>query len=50
VTETAVALLRAYAPPQPVRLLGVRLAGFDDVEPDKPPAPVAPVGQLMLPV
>jgi DNA polymerase IV len=50
VTETALALLRAYAPPQPVRLLGVRLAGFDDVEPDRPPAPVAPVGQLALPL
>jgi DNA polymerase IV len=48
VTETALELLRAYAPPQPVRLLGVRLASFDDVEPDKPPAPVAPVGQLAL--
>jgi DNA polymerase IV len=48
VTETALELLRAYAPPQPVRLLGVRLASFDDVEPDKPPAPVAPVGQLVL--
>ena len=48
VTETAIELLRAYAPPQPVRLLGVRLAGFDDVEPDRPPAPVAPVGQLAL--
>jgi DNA polymerase IV len=50
VTETALELLRAYAPPQPVRLLGVRLASFDDVEPDKPPAPVAPVGQLVLEV
>ena len=50
VTDTALALLRAYAPPQPVRLLGVRLAGFNDVEPDRPPAPVAPVGQLMLPL
>jgi DNA polymerase-4 len=50
VTETAVELLRAYAPPQPVRLLGVRLAGFDDLEPDRPPAPVAPVGQLALPL
>jgi DNA polymerase-4 len=48
VTETALELLRAYAPPQPVRLLGVRLASFDDVEPDRPPAPVAPVGQLAL--
>src|SRR4051794_27079235 len=50
VTETALTLLRAYAPPQAVRLLGVRLAGFDDVEPDRPPAPVAPVGQLALPL
>jgi len=50
VTDTALGLLRAYAPPQPVRLLGVRLAGFDDVEPDRPPAPVAPVGQLALPL
>jgi DNA polymerase IV len=48
VTETALELLRAYAPPQPVRLLGVRLASFDDVEPDRPPAPAAPVGQLAL--
>jgi DNA polymerase-4 len=50
VTETAVALLHAYAPPRPVRLLGVRMAGFDDVEPDRPPPPVAPTGQLVLPV
>jgi DNA polymerase IV len=49
VTETAVALLHAYAPPQPVRLLGVRMASFDDVEPDRPPPPVAPAGQLALP-
>jgi DNA polymerase-4 len=50
VTDTAVALLHAYAPPQPVRLLGVRLAAFDDLEPDRPPPPVTPVGQLALPV
>ena len=50
VTSTALELLQAYAPPQPVRLLGVRLANFDDLEPDRPPAPVAPVGQLALPV
>jgi DNA polymerase IV len=48
VTETALELLRAYAPAQPVRLLGVRLAGFDDVEPDRPPPPVAPLGQLVM--
>ncbi len=50
VTDTALELLRAYAPPQPVRLLGVRLAAFDDLEPDRPPAPAAPVGQLALPL
>jgi DNA polymerase-4 len=50
VTETALELLRAYAPAQPVRLLGVRLAAFDDLEPDRPPAPSAPIGQLVLPV
>jgi DNA polymerase-4 len=29
VAPIALALLRAYAPPRPVRLLGVRVAGFD---------------------
>jgi DNA polymerase-4 len=32
-----------------VRLLGVRMASFDDVEPDRPLPPVAPTGQLALP-
>ena len=50
VTEVALELLRAYDPPKPVRLLGVRLASFEDVvEPPRPPAPAAP-GQLALPV
>ncbi|QEC49092.1 DNA polymerase IV [Baekduia soli] len=46
----AVELLRAYAPPRPVRLLGVRVASFED---DPPPAPEprsAPPGQLRLPL
>jgi DNA polymerase-4 len=30
ITATAIALLRAYAPPRPVRLLGVRVAAFDE--------------------
>ena len=30
ITATATALLRKYAPPRPVRLLGVRVAAFDD--------------------
>ena len=30
VVPTALDLLRAYAPPRPVRLLGVRMAGFAD--------------------
>ena len=50
VTGTAVALLRAYAPPRPVRLLGVRVAAFEDVEPDPRRPPPAAVGQLELPV
>lgn len=29
IAATALALLRAYAPPRPVRLLGVRVAGFE---------------------
>ena len=37
VIDTAVELLRAYAPDRPVRLLGVRVAGFEDVEPDAAP-------------
>jgi DNA polymerase-4 len=50
VIDTAVELLRAYAPPRPVRLLGVRVAGFEDVEPDVRRAPPPPGGQLVLPV
>jgi DNA polymerase IV len=48
VIEIAVELLRAYAPPRAVRLLGVRLAGFEDVEPEPRRAPVAAAGQLAL--
>ncbi|MGH2968064.1 MAG: DNA polymerase IV, partial [Solirubrobacteraceae bacterium] len=48
VTEIALELLRAYDPPRPVRLLGVRLASFEDVdEAPRPPAPPA-AGQLTL--
>jgi DNA polymerase-4 len=50
VIDVAVELLRAYAPPRPVRLLGVRVAGFEDVEPDTRRAPPPPGGQLALPV
>ena len=50
VTDVALELLRAYAPPRPVRLLGVRVASFEDVveAPRLPPPPV--VGQLALDV
>jgi len=54
VTEIALELLRAYAPPRPVRLLGVRMASFaeegaQDVTPAA--APAAPPGdQLALPL
>ena len=30
ITRVAIELLRAYAPPRPVRLLGVRMAAFTD--------------------
>jgi DNA polymerase IV len=50
VADTALALLRAYDPPRPVRLLGVRVAGFEDVEPDPRRAPAPPGGQLALPL
>src|SRR3954447_1451213 len=48
VTETATELLRAYDPPRPVRLLGVRVASFEDVEPEARRAPPPPGGQLAL--
>ncbi len=50
VTDVALELLRAYAPPKPVRLLGVRLASFEDVV--EAPRPAAPpvAGQLALPL
>jgi DNA polymerase IV len=41
VTPVALDLLRAYSPPRPVRLLGVRVASFageSPAEPDSPPA------------
>jgi DNA polymerase IV len=48
VTAVALDLLRAYAPPRPVRLLGVRMASFDD---ETAPAaePPSPAPQLALP-
>ncbi len=45
VGPVALELLRAYAPPRPVRLLGVRVAGFGHEE---RPEPAAPAGQLDL--
>jgi DNA polymerase-4 len=39
VTAVALELLRAYSPPRPVRLLGVRVAGFHREEPAEPAAP-----------
>ena len=52
IVEIAVELLRAYAPPRPVRLLGVRVATFEGVD-DEPSAAeprAAPPGQLTLPL
>lgn len=48
VTEVALELLRAYAPPRPVRLLGVRVASFEDEA--APAAPAASADQLALPL
>ncbi len=48
VTEVALDLLRAYAPPRPVRLLGVRMAAFEDEA--GPTAPAAASPQLSLPL
>jgi len=52
VTRVALELLRAYAPARPVRLLGVRLAGFEDLARADvaPAAPLPPTGQLALPL
>ncbi len=46
VTAVALELLRAYAPPRPVRLLGVRIAQFGD--PDRPDGGGDPDSQLQL--
>jgi len=47
VTPVALDLLRAYAPPRPVRLLGVRVAGFGQEDDGAQPAPTQD-GQLEL--
>lgn len=49
VTGIALELLRAYAPPRPVRLLGVRMASFAD-EATATGDDVAPADQLALPL
>ena len=52
VTGVALDLLRAYAPPRPVRLLGVRVAAVDEAGGEPAAAQVAPgrSPQLMLPL
>ena len=53
IIEVALELFRDYAPPRPVRLLGVRVAGFEGVD-DEPATPSRrhgpPPGQLVLPL
>ena len=49
VTGVALELLRAYAPPRPVRLLGVRMASFED-EAGSAPAAAPASDQLALPI
>jgi DNA polymerase-4 len=48
VLAVALQLLREYAPPRPVRLLGVRVAGLTHGEPELAPTSEAP--QMALPV
>lgn len=48
VGQVALELLRAYDPPRPVRLLGVRVASFEQDSDAGESAPQAPVGQLQL--
>jgi DNA polymerase IV len=51
VTGIALELLRAYAPPRPVRLLGVRMASFaEGDDEDAGGVSPAPVDQLALPI
>jgi DNA polymerase-4 len=50
VTDVALELLRAYAPPRPVRLLGVRMASFADDDGSGSPASPSPAAQLALPL
>jgi DNA polymerase IV len=51
VTSIALELLDANAPERPVRLIGVRVAGFEGVVAERPaPVIAAPPGQLALPV
>jgi DNA polymerase-4 len=51
VTAIVLELLEANAPERPVRLVGVRVAGFEGVVPERPAAAAAaPPGQLVLPV
>ena len=50
VTAVALELLDANRPERPVRLIGVRVAGFEGVAPDRPATPPGADGQLALPV
>jgi len=50
IAAVALALLRAYAPTRPVRLLGVRVASFDDDPDTRVPAAFAGPVQLALPL
>lgn len=48
IARVAAGLLRDYDPPRPVRLLGVRLAGFDDEPPAAPAARPGDPRQLAI--
>ena len=46
IATTARSLLRAYAPPRPVRLIGVRVAAFGEREPTAATATGEPLSLL----
>jgi DNA polymerase-4 len=50
VTSVAIELLRAYAPPRPVRLLGVRMASFEEPADEEDAEAPAASPQLALPL
>jgi DNA polymerase-4 len=49
ISNIACELLREYSPPQPVRLIGVRIATFEGATPPETLPPLERAGQLVIP-